>query len=107
VQLTMTTEGADLRGNLFVRKCIDWSHCRLHYTRIDHRYQVLLAAYYNAEKRKHTSILSFCFLAIFDAYYILFKAISLSFFYLLSIFAPLPPNFGALGDRLVCLLVKQ
>jgi hypothetical protein len=56
VQQTMTTKGAHSRRNLFVRKCADWSHGRLHYTHIHThththtsticiQYQVLLAAY--------------------------------------------------------------
>jgi hypothetical protein len=30
VQLTVTTKGAHTRGDMFIRQCADWSHCRLH-----------------------------------------------------------------------------
>jgi hypothetical protein len=39
-QLMMTAKRVHSRGNLFVRKCADLSHCPLHYTRIDYLYKV-------------------------------------------------------------------
>jgi hypothetical protein len=67
------------------------------------RYQVLLAAYCKA-KNSHL-FLSSDFL-FFDAYLILFHAISLSFLFVQFFAAPHPPSFAALGDHLLFLVVK-
>jgi hypothetical protein len=102
VQLTMITEGAHAWGNLFVRKCAEWSHrqhiTHTHTSTICIPYKALLSAYYKAENIYYL----FLFLVL-DTYYIPFYAISLSLF--IQFFAPLP-NFATLGYRLVCLVVK-
>jgi hypothetical protein len=68
------------------------------------RHQVLLAAYYKAANAKIHLSLPYVFLFLLsDDYYILFYAISLPFLFIN--FLPPSPDFSALDDRPVCLVV--
>jgi hypothetical protein len=81
MQLMMPSKGAHSQGTLFesvlTGHTVDFA---THTSPICIKYQVLLAAYYKPVKA-NTFMLSTCFLFLFlDMYYIIFYAISLSFF---------------------------
>jgi hypothetical protein len=81
MQLTMPTEGGHSRGRLFGN--VLTGHTINFTTHISHLYKIpsIVGGILQSRESEYILILSTCFLFLFlDTYYILFCAISLSFF---------------------------
>jgi hypothetical protein len=56
VHLTVTTKSVHSRCNLFVRKCADRSHYRLHYTQFNHLHTIPSIVGGTLQSREHTFV---------------------------------------------------